>query len=59
MKCEFIEVTPRTGLVIGSSMFVAGLLFVVWKFHRISEELRSMAFSYWGCRKFEILHIGK
>lgn len=42
MKTEFIEVAPRTGLMIGSTMLVAGLLIVAWKFQRIAEEFDSL-----------------
>ena len=42
MKAEFIEVEPRKGLIIGSSMLVAGLLIVAWKYQRIAEEVSSL-----------------
>ena len=42
MKADFIEVKPRTGLIIGSSMVVAGLLIVAWKYQRMVEEASSL-----------------
>ena len=42
MKTEFIEVSPQAGLLIGSTMLVAGLLFIGWKFDRISTEISSL-----------------
>ncbi|WOO42660.1 DUF3592 domain-containing protein [Rubellicoccus peritrichatus] len=39
MKTEFIEVEPKTGLLIGSVMILAGILFTGWKINRIFVEL--------------------
>jgi hypothetical protein len=41
MKTEFIDVQPKTGLIIGFTMLIAGILFVAWKANRISIELMS------------------
>ena len=41
MKIDVIEVTPRTGLIIGFTMTIVGLLFLLWKIDRISTEIQS------------------
>lgn len=42
MKTEFFEVSPRTGLIIGLAMLLAGLLFTGWKYPRILAEINSL-----------------
>ena len=42
MKVEFIEVSPKTGLLIGFIMLGAAFLFVGWKFNRIATEIKSL-----------------
>lgn len=44
MKVDLIEVTPKTGLIIGFTMIIAGLLFLLWKVDRITTEIKSY---YW------------
>jgi hypothetical protein len=41
MKIQFIEVSLRTGIIIGLTILLAGLLLTGWKFNQIVTEIDS------------------